>query len=350
RSQASPSRVAYQTGSSCNNAGRLPAARQPRSQGLLAEHRATAAVRVTVVARPGSRHHANVGAAALPPLKLDRSTQPELIGARGKPKHTWGTMTVEHLPAVDAGSLITADLCLIGSGPAAWTIAEELRNSGLQVLILESGGQPQPLRTRARPGALYAFPREKSIHVHVDTDGLNEIQSIGVPIYNWRDRVLGGTSHSWGGRCIPLDDIDYEAREWVPFSGWPFGSSVIAPYLNRASEYLGVTPCWRDRCDASPVSISKRANFDPALLRTVWWEENPNPVRFGPLFLACRNPNLRVLLHATVTQLNMDASGHHLESVEVTTPQGKSTTVQARAVVLCAGGSRTRVSCCIPTV
>ena len=259
----------------------------------------------------------------LPPLKLDRSTQPELIGARGKPKHTWGTMTVEHLPAVDAGSPITADLCLIGSGPAAWTIAEELRNSGLQVLILESGGQPQPYR---------------GDHVHVDTDGLNEIQNIGVPIYNWRDRVLGGTSTSWGGRCIPLDDIDYEAREWVSFSGWPFGSSVIAPYLNRASEYLGVTPCWRDRCDASPVSISKRANFDPALLRTVWWEMNPNPVRFGPLFLACRNPNLRVLLHATVTQLNMDASGHHLESVEVTTPQGKSTTVQARAVVLCAGG------------
>lgn len=232
-------------------------------------------------------------------------------------------MTVEHLPAVDAGSLITADLCLIGSGPAAWTIAEELRNSGLQVLILESGGQPQPYR---------------GDHVHVDTDGLNEIQNIGVPIYNWRDRVLGGTSTSWSGRCIPLDDIDYEPREWVPFSGWPFGSSVIAPYLNRASEYLGVTPCWRDRCDASPVSISKRANFDPALLRTVWWEENPNPVRFGPLFLACRNPNLRVLLHATVTQLNMDASGHHLESVEITTPQGKSTTVQARAVVLCAGG------------
>ena len=54
-------------------------------------------------------------------------------------------MAIEDLRAIDTGSPIEADLCLIGSGPAGWTIAEELRDSGLRILMLESGGlEPEP--------------------------------------------------------------------------------------------------------------------------------------------------------------------------------------------------------------
>jgi choline dehydrogenase-like flavoprotein len=209
----------------------------------------------------------------------------------------------------------------VGSGPAGWTIAEELRNSGLRILILESGG----------------LEREP------DADALNQIESVGAPLFNGRDRVLGGTSYNWAGRCISLDNIDYEKRPWVPFSGWPFGSETIEPHLDRASQHLGISSYRPDVNGPLPDSISKPPDFDHLLLRTVWYRfsrdgANPTPIRFARLFLTHRNPNMRVLVHATVTHLNTGSSGAHLESVEIADPQGKRATVRARAVVLCAGG------------
>ena len=229
-------------------------------------------------------------------------------------------MSIEDFRSLDLGSPLGTDLCIVGSGFAGWTIAEELRDSGLRILILESGGiKPEP-----------------------DSDALSEIESVGVPLINGRSRVLGGTSHIWTGRCIPLDGIDYETRPWVPLSGWPFERDTIAPYLDRASEYLGAGPYRPDRTRPNPVGFAERPDVDPALLTSTWWQysggNKRKPVRFGPDFLARGSTNLRVLVHATVTHLNTDASGAILELVEIADARGKRATVQPRAVVLCAGG------------
>jgi choline dehydrogenase-like flavoprotein len=48
--------------------------------------------------------------------------------------------------------------------------------------------------------------------------------------------------------------------------------------------------------------------------------------------------NVRVLLHATLTQILTDASGSRLESVPVSSPEGKRGFVRSTALVLCAGG------------
>ena len=224
-------------------------------------------------------------------------------------------MAIEDLRASDPGTPIEADVCLVGSGPAGWTIAEELRDSGLRILILESGGlEPEP-----------------------DSYALNQLDIVGAPFDGGRERNLGGTSHCWGGRCISFDDIDYEVRPWVPFSGWPFGRETIAPYLVRASKHLNADSYGPDGRGPAPDGIAKRPDFDPGLLRSVCWQD-PKPVHFGRLFRARQNANLRIIVHATVTHLNTDSSGEHLESVEITDPQGERATVRARVVVLCAGG------------
>jgi choline dehydrogenase-like flavoprotein len=49
-------------------------------------------------------------------------------------------------------------------------------------------------------------------------------------------------------------------------------------------------------------------------------------------------PNIRVLVHATVVHLNTNAAGDHIDSVEISDPEGRRTIVTSRAVVLCAGG------------
>ena len=231
-------------------------------------------------------------------------------------------MTIAELAALDTACAIETDLCLVGSGPAGFAIAEELRDSGLRILVLESGGRaPEP-----------------------DTTALNEVEHLGVPQHNGRDRVLGGSSHTWSGRCTGLDDIDYAARPWVPLSGWPFGRDAIAPHLDRACQYLGLGPDRPEGRGASPADIAPRPHVDPTLLRPVCWQfsqDTPNPkefMRLGPRFSRHQDARLRILLHATVTHLNTTPSGARIESVEVADRQGRRTAIRARAVVLCAGG------------
>jgi choline dehydrogenase-like flavoprotein len=74
-------------------------------------------------------------------------------------------------------------------------------------------------------------------------------------------RSLGGTSRWWGGRCVFLDDIDFQQREYVPDSGWPIDFDDLAPYLPRAAELLG--------CNDGPFSAPDwNETGDPARRRS----------------------------------------------------------------------------------
>ena len=41
-----------------------------------------------------------------------------------------------------------------------------------------------------------------------------------------------------GVRYVPLDPIDFEKRDWVPNSGWPFSKETLDPYYERAQCFL----------------------------------------------------------------------------------------------------------------
>src|SRR5258708_6656525 len=55
-------------------------------------------------------------------------------------------------------------------------------------------------------------------------------------------RRLGGTSAVWGGRCVPLDAIDFEKRDFITHSGWPIPPADLEPFYPAACEFLGVGP------------------------------------------------------------------------------------------------------------
>src|SRR5262249_57109114 len=103
-----------------------------------------------------------------------------------------------------SGTALTPDLAIVGGGPAGISLALALADSGHDILLLESGGQNfdsevQSLYKGAESGVSY-----------VALDG-------------GRLRWFGGSSNHWGGWCRPLDAIDFQVRDWVPHSGWPFG-------------------------------------------------------------------------------------------------------------------------------
>jgi choline dehydrogenase-like flavoprotein len=51
-------------------------------------------------------------------------------------------------------------------------------------------------------------------------------------------RRLGGTSGIWGGRCVPLDLIDFAKRPHIAGPGWPIPRESISIRYGRACEYL----------------------------------------------------------------------------------------------------------------
>ena len=119
---------------------------------------------------------------------------------------------------------IETELCIVGSGPAALVVCREMLSTGVRApAVLESGGlayenTSQNLNAGRVVGAAYTDLR------------------------NARRRQVGGTVNIWNtgksrgkvaAKYVPLDAIDFECRDWVPHSGWPFGSDELDDGIGR---------------------------------------------------------------------------------------------------------------------
>jgi choline dehydrogenase-like flavoprotein len=208
-----------------------------------------------------------------------------------------------------------ADVCIIGSGVAGITVARQLRDSGLDVCLLESGGTD--------------FERRVQDLADGTTDGF--------PYYELakaRLRFFGGTTAVWGGRVAQLDAIDFEKRGWLPFSGWPFGKEELRPYYRGAQALHDLSPM-----DDNSLSGFK-SPFNEGILQTAFWQFDETFDRFtvnrcGDLVGSSR---VRILLHATALELQVDEEGGAVASVRIANLDGGRGAVRARAFVLATGG------------
>src|SRR5262249_47275281 len=105
------------------------------------------------------------------------------------------------------------------AGAAGITLAVQFVHSKFSVIVLESGGE----KPEASQEAL--------------NDG-EVVNGVHPPPRLYRPRRLGGSTTTWGGRCIPLEDQDFRKRLHVPLSGWPFDQSALEPFYERAQALL----------------------------------------------------------------------------------------------------------------
>ena len=242
------------------------------------------------------------------------------------------------MPILDSSSFASSDtlpdflrcdVCIIGTGPAGATIARELSNTSLRVTILESGG----------------LVRQE------EADTLNEIESVGWPrvMDQWlvRNRIVGGSSSTWTGRCAPFDEIDLQSREWLPYSGWPLRLEDLTPYLDRSAMYLGIDARnWsmdgQDQEDSRPRAW--RCRPDPDKLLPMIWQYSQDSsnrydrIRFGRGLDSQLGPNVTLITNATVLRINVNSSGAAVESVEFAAIDGRRWLLPVSTIVLCAGG------------
>lgn len=217
------------------------------------------------------------------------------------------------------------DLVIVGAGAAGLVMAHALLGKGLSIAVLEAGGMR---KTRAGQSFYKGEVLPPAAHPTVDA---------------YRLRALGGTSRIWGGRCIPFDPIDFEARDWVPGSGWPFGVAELeADYRTANAEAEAGRYAFRpaDALPGSPLELAPGLDSE-TLITTIERFSKPTNfwTRYGEAFRTAGDVD--VCIHAAVTGIRLAADGGSVDHLDVTRPDGSTFAVRARRYVLALGGLET---------
>jgi choline dehydrogenase-like flavoprotein len=149
---------------------------------------------------------------------------------------------------------------------------------------------------------------------------------------------------------VPFDAIDYEARLWVPESGWPVTAEEMRPYLDRAAPYLGIS-LGTGYNDEGFWKIARRRRpmpmFDESRLRSYYWAFSRDPdnarehMRLGNHLPRWAGDDVTLVTNATVCRIEANEDATLAEAVEIAAPDGARYRLGARFIVLCAGGIET---------
>lgn len=213
---------------------------------------------------------------------------------------------------------LETEVCIVGAGAAGISLALALAGAAFRVCLLESGGfEPDEETQKLARGRVYGRSYFR----------LDEARSRG----------FGGSTRCWDGICRPLDPLDFEARDWVPHSGWPLDAAQLRPYYERAQELCGL--------EDFDYSAARWARPDmPALalgasgLETRVFQIAPR--RFGEAYrqAVTRAPNLDTYLFANAVDLEADRDGGSVRRLRVACLGGNGFSVRARHFVLATGG------------
>ena len=218
--------------------------------------------------------------------------------------------------SLPAGTVLEAEICIVGAGPAGITLAQALAGRGFRVLLLESGGMELEEPTQA----LYAGEQRGVKMLDLDASRL---------------RYFGGTSNHWAGWCRPLEEHDFRPADAADIRRWPISREDLAAYYAAAQKVLGLGPADYDRVD--PWLLPALA-LDGRRLRTALFQISGT--RFGPEFEPVLAPSadVAVWLHANVLEVQTDATAGRVTGLRAGRLGGAEFAVTARFYVLATGG------------
>jgi choline dehydrogenase-like flavoprotein len=220
------------------------------------------------------------------------------------------------LHGLDALAALTADVCIVGSGPAGLALAHDLAGRGHRVIVLESGA--------AKPSPSTHDLSEAEI---ADAGRHAEASLILC-------RALGGNAWLWGGRCVPFDSIDFARGTADPERRWPISYGDMAAHYDAAARFLD---CGIDFTlpDGAVSKAAARAGMNVDGVER-WCAEPVIPLRsaFGSW-----PPGLTIVTGVTVTDLEIEAG--RVGALDVASETGTLRFTGAKLLILAAGGLET---------
>jgi len=218
------------------------------------------------------------------------------------------------------------DLCVIGAGPAGIILVLEYskQNPGKTVALVEFGERNGKVENRL----------DDSVIVH------NSINHH--PPYECTNKGLGGTSMTWGGRCVMFDSVDFTERPVLNGAcTWDTHFlDELKQYTSRASDYFD---CGTDvfNLNEIPEFADQRIaeNFKSGIVTDTVLERWSMPTRFGKRYLneLESNPNIVILEGFEATTFQSEADGC-VQSVKLISTDGSNEKqIQASKFVISAG-------------
>ena len=187
---------------------------------------------------------------------------------------------------------LSCDVAIVGGGAAGLTLARTLAAEGVDVVLLEAGG----------------------------------------------DKKTNASQEFYRGELV-----DLEERPWVPGSGWPIAYAELeANYATALEAAEAGVPAYAP-ADALPGEQEELApGLDGDYVRTTV-ERFSRPTNFWRRYGAelARSERAKVFRNAPVTRIQLAADGNSVEWLDVAGPDGARRRITARTYVLALGGLET---------
>jgi len=229
---------------------------------------------------------------------------------------------IEDLGAVTSSLRLECDVAVVGAGPGGIVLALECASRGLNVVLLESGGD--------------AF--------EPDLQDLSEAASLDAamhaPLSLAIRRQIGGTSVIWGGRCVPYDPVDFDVRDAACGASWPITYNEIAGYFQASCDWFACGRAVFDAGEIPGLPPSIIPGFHDGEVRASSLERWSLPTNFGTLYRTrlLTDPRIRVYSHVTCQRVICDDESSRASRLECVTAAGARIEVGARSFVVAAGG------------
>ncbi|NEP18565.1 MAG: GMC family oxidoreductase [Leptolyngbya sp. SIO4C1] len=206
---------------------------------------------------------------------------------------------------------LTTDVCIVGAGAAGLTLAQALEGTATAVMLLDSGS----FRSEPSTQSLAEGTAEHSPY----------------PFSESRARCFGGSTTRWSGACVPLDASDFQAKAWLPYSGWPFERTELLPYYRQAQQVFGLP-------ETLPP-LPKDSPFQQSPVETKWVAFS-QPLDLGRKYRQqiLRSRNVTLVTHANVAQLVPDEHQCRVVRIEIKGPDGEAFAIAPQRVILATGG------------
>jgi choline dehydrogenase-like flavoprotein len=227
------------------------------------------------------------------------------------------------------GSELDTDVCIVGAGPAGITLAKEFINQSFRVCLLEGGD-------------LNDF--------NEDIASLGDGEIVGdtfPPLRDMRRRQFGGMANKWsillnqrriGVRYADLDAIDFEKRDWVPYSGWPITKEDVIPFYKRAHVFCQLGPYdyttkpWETESDPRVLADDDR-------ITSLMFKFGPSNIYTDEYRVQIdKSSNITTYVNANVIEIEADETAQTIKRVHAACLTGNRFSVSAKIFILATGG------------
>lgn len=225
-------------------------------------------------------------------------------------------------------TVVTTDVCIVGAGPAGITLAREFIGQNFQVCLLESG--------RTEP--------DKDIQSLCTGEITEDLpQNLGES----RCRQFGGSANLWddqtgkeyySARLLPLDKIDFEKRDWLPYSGWPFGKSHLDPFYERAQYLCRLRPFAYDAEDWEDEHNPRLPFAGDRVVTTMYQYGTRNIFTHELRSQINRAANITTYLNTNVVEIETNKTARTVNRIRAACSQGNKFSVTAKVFILATGG------------